>query len=80
MHLARAPMRALHSPWRKPPEHAGQIANYLEQMKRGRETMAAFEAYAREIGCTVGEGAMCDSIECDDEQARKLATWWTANA
>lgn len=76
MILARAPMRALSSRWRTPPEGV-DASQFLEQMKRGRETMAAFERYAREIGCTVGEGAMCDSIIVEtDEQARKLADWW----
>jgi hypothetical protein len=61
MHLARAPMRALVSPWRS------------EAWAAGRQLMADFEAYAIEIGCTVVQ----DSILTDEEQARKLAAWWT---
>lgn len=63
--LARAPMRQLTSPWRA----------RLEQYTRGAKLMTEFEAYAHKIGCKL----VGDSIECDEAQSRKLATWWMEN-
>ena len=51
-------------------------AGLCAQLSAGAALMARFEEYAIEIGCTVGTGAMCDSIECDEAQAALLATWW----
>lgn len=67
MRIARAPMHALASPWRARNEA------WCKQAVQGAQLIADFEAYAMEIGCTVVQ----DSIMCDDEQSRKLATWWT---
>jgi hypothetical protein len=68
MRVARYPLRALISPWRERNE------NWCKQEAHGRQLMAAFEAYAIEIGCTIVQ----DSIDChNEEQARKLAAWWT---
>lgn len=66
MRLARDPMRRLASPW------VHRAANFVEQTRRARETMIAFDAYAREIGCIVIQ----DETIANDEQARKLARWW----
>jgi hypothetical protein len=63
MILSRKPMRVLASPW-------SQVA---EQSRQAHERMDAFEDYAREIGCTIID----DEIITDEEQSRKLATWWT---
>lgn len=47
-----------------------------QQAWRGEKLMGEMERYAKSIGCTV----IHDEIVCNnDEQARKLATWWTEN-
>ena len=54
------------------PKH-GWMRHYLDAGKR----MSAFVAYAQEIGCTVGEGAMHDCVDVHtEEQATLLSAKW----
>lgn len=39
--------------------------------------MRVFTDYAREIGCSMGAGALFDCIECTPEQGVRLAAKWT---
>lgn len=49
----------------------------LAQEAAAAQKMAAFVAYAREIGCTLGEGVMHDCIDVHtDEQAALLNAKW----
>jgi hypothetical protein len=62
MRLSREPMRKLTSPW----------SPLAQQCKGAASLMYEFEAYAREIGCTVIQ----DETIANQEQSRKLAAWW----
>lgn len=50
-----------------------------EQTRRGEELMQRYLAYAIGIGCSIGEGAARDCIECAAEQADMLNAWWEEN-
>lgn len=53
-----------------------QSARIAQEVNAAR-TLGAFIAYAREIGCTVGEGALHDSIAVHtEEQAALLDAKW----
>lgn len=42
--------------------------------------MQRYAEYASRIGCVVyAVGALHDTIECTEQQARLLAEWWEAN-
>ncbi|UTC29309.1 hypothetical protein BAMBUS_02270 [Brevundimonas phage vB_BpoS-Bambus] len=48
------------------------------QEKSAVSLMDAFTAYAREIGCVVGDGVMADSIEATAAQGALLSAKWAA--
>ncbi|USN16097.1 hypothetical protein PAPPERLAPAPP_03560 [Brevundimonas phage vB_BpoS-Papperlapapp] len=50
----------------------------LAQEIAAQSIMSAFAAYAREIGCVVGEGAMADCIEATPAQGALLSAEWAA--
>lgn len=49
------------------------IAALRQQAWRAEKVFDAFRAYAWDIGCTIVQ----DEIMSNEEQARKLAAWWT---
>lgn len=50
---------------------------WMRQYLNSLQTMSTFAAYAQEIGCTQGEGAMYDCIEVHtEEQAALLNAKW----
>jgi hypothetical protein len=51
------------------------IIGLRQQAWRAEKLYTDFLQYARSIGCRVTH----DEVESDDEQARKLANWWTEN-
>lgn len=52
---------------------------FQKQAQHAEELTRQFLDYAQSIGCVIGDGALCDSIECTAEQADKLNAWWKGN-
>jgi hypothetical protein len=52
------------------------VAALRQQAWRADKLYTDFIAYAKSVGCTLGEGACHDEIMADDNQAKLIAVWW----